>query len=131
MIYLLILLDILVYSYTHFNSYFFLIGLINKPYIYYLCAGLVIDFIILDTPLINILFLTILYFINKFFHHFNENNFWVYIINISFDFILYLIYIGIVNYFSISEILIIIGNNLFINMIFYLLSYKKKRVSYN
>lgn len=130
MIYVLMLIDILAYNYTRYNTYFFLVGLYNKNYLYYLSFGLVMDFIVMDVFLINTLIITVIYYINNFFKKFNLNNFWVYLVNLGVD---YILYIGLTNivHFDLSKILIMIGNGLLINGLFYLLSYKKKSISYN
>lgn len=131
MIYLYLLLDILVYNFTIYNSYFFLVGLINKKYIYYLSTGLIIDFILLNTFFINTIVLTFIYIVNKFFKRFNIKSFTIYIINLMVDYILYITLTFLITNNNFNIILITIGLNLFVNTIFYILSYKYKIYEYN
>lgn len=126
MIYFLILLDIIINNYTPFTSFFFLIYLYQKPYKYYLLTGLILDFLIFNTYFYNLLILSLMYLMNQIFNNLNKNNFYVYLFFLLFNYLSYIILSNILNLNSIYNILISIGTNLFINMIFYILAYKKK-----
>ena len=51
MIYLI--LDIFIYNYTKYKSYFFLVSLYNKNIIYYVGMGFILDFIVFNTFVFN------------------------------------------------------------------------------
>lgn len=125
MIYLLI--DILVSNYTKYSSYFFIRYLYNKSYKYYLCVGLILDCIILNTYFYNIIILTIMFLLNKILKDLNKANFYNYIFINVFNYILYIILSNLIVFNNIENILICIGNNLIINIIFYVLSYRSKK----
>lgn len=129
MIYLI--LDILIYNYTMYNSYFFLISIHDKNIYYYLGMGLILDFIIFNTMFLNTIVLLIIYFINKYFSRFNQNNIYIYLLNLL---VCYLVYIILTNIFlknGIVVILINIGQYLFLNSLFYFLCFKLKKNEYN
>jgi len=124
MIFGLILLDVLINNYTKYTSYFFIIYLYNKSYKYYLITGLILDFIIFDKLLMNTLVLTIMFFINKLFKDLNKNNIYNYIFVNFFNYLLFIIISNLLSINSIYNILIIIGKNLVINVLFYILSHR-------
>lgn len=124
MIYLSILLDILIYNYSSFNSYFFIRYLYNKNILYYICSGLFLDIIIFHSILVNTIILIIIYYINILFRRFNKDNLYIYLINLLFSMFIYIFITNIINYNSIYNIFILIGNSLFINILFYIISYK-------
>jgi len=124
MIFGLILLDVLINNYTKYTSYFFIIYLYNKSYKYYLITGLILDFIIFDKLLMNTLVLTIMFFINKLFKDLNKNNIYYYIFVNFFNYLLFIIISNLLSINSIYNILIIIGKNLVINVLFYILSHR-------
>lgn len=126
MIYFLIFLDVIINNYTPFTSFFFLIYLYQKPYKYYLLTALILDFLIFNTYFYNLLILSLMYLINQIFNNLNKNNFYVYLFFVIFNYLSYIILSNILNFNSIYNILISIGTNLIINMIFYILAYKKK-----
>lgn len=126
-----LILDILIYNYTMYNSYFFLIGIHDKNIYYYLGMGLILDFIIFNTMFLNTIVLLIIYFINKYFSRFNQNNIYIYLLNLL---VCYLVYIILTNIFlknGIVVILINIGQYLFLNFLFYFLCFKLKKNEYN
>ena len=129
MIYLF--LDILIYNFTKYNSYFFLAGLYNKRFIYYFTFGLIIDLIILNTPLYNTITLTIIYVINNIFKRYNVYNIYIYLLNLLLDYIIFIILTNFIMNCNYKYILINIGTNLIINLIFYFLSYKSIIKEYN
>lgn len=129
MIYFLVLLDILINNLTKYNSYFFIIYLYNKSYKHYLLTALILDFVVFETYFYNILILSTIYFCNKIFKELNKQNIYNYIYVCLFNYILYIFLGNILMNNNIHNILVIIGNNLFINIIFYILSnrlYKRK-----
>ena len=85
MIYLI--LDIFIYNYTKYKSYFFLVSLYNKNIFYYIGMGLILDFIVFNTFLLNSIILLIIYFINKFFSRYNIKNIYIYLLNLLVDYI--------------------------------------------
>jgi len=130
MIYFLVFLDILINNLTKYNSYFFIIYLYNKSYKYYLLTGIILDFIVFETYFYNIIILSIIYFCNKIFNELNKENIYNYVFISIFNYILYIVLSNSLMNNNIHNILVIIGNNLFINLIFYVLSkrlYKIKR----
>ena len=123
-----LLLDILIYNFTPYLSYFFLLNLNNKSYIYNLSVALLIDFLILHTYFYVTIFVTIIYFIKKYFFKFNYHNFYIYFLyNISLILIFYLVSSLIFSYISFSNLI----NVLVINSIFIVISYKKDVLNIN
>lgn len=123
MIFFLIILDILINNYSNFTSFFFLIYLYNKPYKYYVLTALILDLVIFNHPFYNLLFLSVIYLLNKVFTDLNKNNILNFIFINTFNLIVYIILSNLSSYFSIPVILVNIGNSLFINLLFYILSY--------
>ena len=122
MIYLLIFIDILLNNYSNFNTYFFIIYLYDKKYKYYLLTGLILDLIIFKN-IYNLIILTIIYFLNKLFKDLNKNNIYNYLFINSFNYLIYIILSNLLLFNNIKDILLSIGLNLIINLLFYLLSY--------
>lgn len=126
-----LLLDILIYNYTIYNSYFFLVYLYNKTYLYYLSIGLLLDLIVLNTYFINTIIISIIYLINLFFKRYNIYNKYIYLLVLLID---YIVFISLSNLYVLSNYKIIlynIGINLIINIIFYYLCYKSILREYN
>lgn len=124
MIYLLLLLDILVNNYTNYTSYFFIIYLYKKSYKHYLLTGLILDLIIFKSLFTNTIILSLIYLFNKVFKELNEYNIYNYIFVNVFNYISFIILSNIIFFTNINNVLIILGSNLLINIIFYLLSYR-------
>ncbi|MBE6156731.1 MAG: hypothetical protein E7161_03185 [Firmicutes bacterium] len=124
MIFLLLLLDVLVNNFTSYSSYFFIVYLYNKSYKYYLLTGLTLDFIIFNNLFLNTILLSIIYLVNKIFKDLNKNNFYNYIFIIIFNYLLFIILSNILMRNSISNTLILLGSNLVINIMFYVLCYR-------
>lgn len=119
---LYLLLDILIYNYTPYFSYFFLLNLNTKSYIYNLALAILIDFLILHTWFYNIIFITIVYFFKKYFCKFNYHNFNTYFItNLLIILIYYFLSFLIFKYITIYSFLAV----LIINSIFIFICYKK------
>ena len=116
-----LLLDILIYNYTPYLSYFFILNINNKPFIYNIIIAVIID-ILLKIPFYNVIFITIIYLLKKHIFKFNYNNLlYYYIVNISFIILYYIISSLIYSSIDILNIL----NLFFINSIFILICYKK------
>lgn len=116
-----LVLDILIYNFTPYLSYFFILNLNNKSYIYNLSIAIIIDYI-LHTYFYNIIFVTLLFILKKYVLKFNYNNFNVYfLVNLLLVLIYYLISTIIFSYISIWNIV----NVLIVNSIFITICYKK------
>ena len=116
-----LVLDILIYNFTPYLSYFFILNLNNKSYIYNLSVAIIIDYI-LHTYFYNIIFVTLLFILKKYVLKFNYNNFNVYfLVNLLLVLIYYLISTIIFSYISIWNIV----NVLIVNSIFITICYKK------
>lgn len=116
-----LVLDILIYNFTPYLSYFFILNLNNKSYIYNLSVAIIIDYI-LHTYFYNIIFVTLLFLLKKYVLKFNYNNFNVYfLVNLLLVLIYYLISTIIFSYISIWNIV----NVLIVNSIFITICYKK------
>lgn len=124
MIFILIFIDILINNFTKYSSYFFLVGLYNKTYKYYLITGIILDYIIFKTFFYNIFILSIMYILNKIFKSLNKQHIYNFIFILLFNYILYISLSNFLLEHNISNILTSIGNNLFVNSIFYILSYR-------
>jgi len=124
MIYLLFLLDILINNYTSYTSYFFIIYLYNKSYKYYLLTGLILDLVIFKSLFTNTLILSLIYLFNKVFKELNITNIFNYIFINIFNYIVFIFLTNIMFLNNLDTILILLGNNLLINTIFYILSYR-------
>lgn len=116
-----LVLDILIYNFTPYLSYFFILNLNNKSYIYNLSIAIIIDYI-LHTYFYNIIFVTLLFLLKKYVLKFNYNNFNVYfLVNLLLVLKYYLISTIIFSYISIWNIV----NVLIVNSIFITICYKK------
>ena len=123
MIYILFLLDIILYNFTSYTTYFFIIYLYNKPYKYYLLCGLILDLVIFETMYLNIIILTIIYLLNKLFNDLNKHHFYNYVFINLFNYLAFIILSNII-FANFSIIFYKIGINLFVNLLFYSLSYR-------
>ncbi len=117
-----LLLDILIYNFTSYNSYFFLIYicLYNKnEYIKVIFIGLLLDFILLNTQFINTLILLLVFIINKRFFKFKKKTLLSYLLVTNFNFVLYNLLLAIIYDFNLTSF----SNSFLINTLFVLLSY--------
>lgn len=126
-----LILDIFIYNYTKYKSYFFLVSLYNKNIIYYIGMGLILDFIVFNTFLLNSIILLIIYFINKFFSRYNIKNIYIYLLNLLVDYIVYISITNLVLNNALNVILVNIGKSLILNLLFYFLCFKLKKYEYN
>lgn len=120
---LFLILDILIYNFTEFNTFFFLISLIyfdEKDYLKVIMLGLFIDLILLNTLFINTCILLLIFIFNK------------KVIKLKTRSLSNYFYINLCNLLLYNVFLILINQNLnintfiisiVINSIFYLLSY--------
>lgn len=116
-----LLLDILIYNYTNYLSFFFLVDLNKRSLLINIGIGLLIDYI-LNIYFFNVIFLSIIYIITKLFK-FNINIFLYYYLYNLFIILLYYILSNLLfNYIDIYNLL----NVLLINSIFIYISYKKE-----
>ena len=116
-----LLLDILIYNYTNYLSFFFLVDLNKRSLLINIGIGLLIDYI-LNIYFFNVIFLSIIFIITKLFK-FNINNFLYYYLYNLFIILLYYILSNLLfNYIDIYNLL----NILLINSIFIYISYKKE-----
>ncbi len=116
-----LLLDILIYNYTNYLSFFFLVDLNKRSLLINIGIGLLIDYI-LNIYFFNVIFLSIIFIITKLFK-FNINNFLYYYLYNLFIILLYYILSNLLfNYIDIYNLL----NVLLINSIFIYISYKKE-----
>lgn len=123
MIYILFLLDIILYNFTSYTTYFFIIYLYNKPYKYYLLCGLILDLVIFETKFLNLIILTMIYLLNKLFNDLNKHHFYSFIFINLFNYLAFVILSNIL-FTNFSTIFYKIGINLFVNLLFYALSYR-------
>lgn len=126
-----LILDIFIYNYTKYKSYFFLVSLYNKNIIYYIGMGLILDFIVFNTFLLNSIILLIIYFINKFFSRYNIKNIYIYLLNLLVDYIVYISLTNLVLHNTLNIILVNIGKSIILNLLFYFLCFKLKKYEYN
>lgn len=130
MIFLLILLDIIVNNFTQYTSYFFINYLYNKPFKFYLLTALILDFLVFNTLFYNLIALTAIYIFNKIFKWLNKNNFYNYIYICTFNYIMFIAITNALSFNNIPHILITIGQNLVLNIIFYSLTYRPQKICY-
>lgn len=120
MIYLF--LDILIYNYTSYKTFFFLLNINNINYIKVLSIGIILDYFILNTYFLNVLLLTTLYILRKYIFKNTINHFPYYLLFNIFCLLLYYLITNIVfNYLNIRLIISI----LIINTISIIISYIK------
>ncbi len=117
-----LIIDILIYSYTPYLSYFFLLNLNTKSYVYNLSIAILIDQLLMHTFLYNALIITILFLIRRLLIKVNYHNFSIYwLINMALILLYYII--GIIIFGNISWIKLL--QVLIINGIFIAICYKK------
>ena len=120
-----LLLDILIYNFTPYLSYFSLLNINNKSYIYNISIALLLDTLITHTLPLNIIWFTILFFSKKYLFKFNYHNFLTYIIfNVSIILLYYVINNILFSFLTLSNII----NVLIINSIMIAISYKFNNV---
>ena len=114
-----IFLDTLIYNFTHYKSFFFLININKKSLVYNISAGLFIDLFITHTLPFNTIFMIIFYLLHKFSNRNYYNVINYYLFNILTMFVYYLIASSIYNFKNIFLSMFVI------NSIFILISYIK------
>ena len=123
MIYPLIFLDLLINSYSHFCTYFFLIFLYNKSYLSYLLVGLIFDLLLFNTYFISTIIFTIIYFSNKIFKDIDKESFLNYLLINLFNFELFIILSNII-FNNFMNSISVIGKSILLYLIFISLSYR-------
>lgn len=119
MIYLLI--DILIYNLTSWHSYFFLFNLNSKNFGLIFLVALIIDVFLVHSWGIHLIFMSLIYLIQKYILKINLNNFIYYLLfNVSI-FFLYFIIMSLIFKFLNYQILI---EAFLINFLMLILSYK-------
>lgn len=120
-----LLLDILIYNFTPYLSYFSLLNINNKSYIYNISIALLLDTLITHTLPLNMIWFTILFFSKKYLFKFNYHNFLTYFIfNVSIILLYYVINNILFSLLTLSNII----NVLIINSIMIAISYKFNNV---
>ena len=116
-----LIIDILIYNYTNFLSFFFLVDLNKRKLLINIGIALIIDYI-LNMYIYNICFIIIIYLLSKLIKINMHNILNYYLYNISVILIYYVVSNIIFNYITIINFL----NVFLINSIFILISYKKE-----
>ena len=120
-----LLLDILIYNFTPYLSYFSLLNINNKSYICNISIALLLDTLITHTLPLNMIWFTILFFSKKYLFKFNYHNFLTYIIfNVSIILLYYVINNILFSFLTLNNII----NVLIINNIMIAISYKFNNV---
>ena len=123
MIWSLVLLDVLIYNYTNYKSFFFIVSInLLKPedYIKIILIGLFLDLIILNQFFINTISLLVLFMLNKKVIPLKNKSFYNYLISYIFNYLSYILILSVYNQnFNLSAFCI----SLVINLIFVILSY--------
>jgi len=123
MSFIFLVLDILIYNFTDYNTFFFLISLNfykEYDYIKVIILGLFIDLVILSKPLTNTIILFSLLLINKKIFKLKKRSLTNFICLNTFNFVIYNLILILLNQnLNISDFII----SLVINFIFYILSY--------
>lgn len=123
---ILFFVDILIYNFTDFNTYLFLLNFINYKNIYKLCwIAIFLDFIIFHTIYKNILIILFMILINKYLLKVNKKNLLTYIVTNILNYSFFIILVNIINKnLDFQSISLFIVNDLMINFILWLIIYK-------
>lgn len=120
----LLILDILIYNLTPYNSFFFLLSLFflrKNDYLRVIILGLILDFIILDKFLINTVILLIIFTINKKIIPLKNRDLKTYLIFNIISYLFFVLCLAVINQkFNFSSFI----ESLIIQIIFILTSYK-------
>lgn len=115
-----LLLDILIYNYTFYKSFLFLLNIFDKSLLYNILIGLFIDLFIIHTfPFTTIYLITIWFIKTKL--KINFRNFYIFYLFNIINIVIYYLLFSLFNNFNISSII----NIIFINSIFIIWSYIK------
>lgn len=111
-----VFIDVLIYNYTPFKSFFFLQSINKKSLLYNITLGLFIDLFITHTFILNTIFMFISYFIHKYLNlnYYNILNYYLFnmFLIFSYYFLFSLIYqsgISFLNIFVINSFLVLIS----------------------
>lgn len=111
-----LILDIFIYNYTPYKSFFFLLNINDKSIIYNIIISLIIDLFITHTYILTTVFIIVVWFLkNKYVKIHNLVQYYV------FNILMILGYFALFNGFLLKNIF----NILFINSIYIYISYKK------
>lgn len=114
-----LLLDIVIYNYSSYKSFFFLVNISNKSLVCNIVIGLIIDIYITHTYFLTTIYILIIYLISKYFK-LNYYNLLIYYLYNIITILLYYILISLI----FNTNLYIIPNILFINSLYILICYK-------
>lgn len=117
-----LILDILIYSFTPFKSFFFLLNINDKDFLTNITVGLIIDIFIVHTFGITSSFIIIFYYLHKKINI----NFYNFINYYAFNITMILLYYLITNIIYKIDIKAMISI-IIINSIYIFISYKKDR----
>lgn len=115
------LIDILLYNFTPYHPFLFLLNINNKTFIHLLAIGLFLDILVLHTYGFITLFLVLNFLFKKYILKVNMQNILIYYLyNLVILFIFFVLSNFIFGYIDLT----ILGKTLVLNSIFILLSYK-------
>lgn len=117
-----LVLDLYIYNFTPYLSYFFLLNINSKSYVYNLSVALMIDFLVLHTYFYNVIFVTLFFILRRKVLKFNYHNFNIYFLVSMFIILTYYLVSSLI-FESINWLTIL--NVIVVNGIFILISYKK------
>lgn len=111
-----VFIDILIYNYTPFKSFFFLLNINNRSLLYNIVVGLFIDIFITHTFLLNTIFIVLGYLVHKYLklNYYNILNYYLFSMSLVFSYYLFfsLIYqssASFLNVFVINSFLVLIS----------------------
>jgi hypothetical protein len=120
-------LDIIVYNFTAYNTYFILLNLLNqKNNSKMIFIGIILDFIVLKTYYKNLLVIILLILINKYLLNFNKKNIVNFLLINIINYSLFIILSNLINLnTAITSISITIVTNFFLNILIWFTYYYK------
>ena len=116
-------IDIFMYNFTPYPSYFFLINLSDKDFLTNFCMALIIDLFLMHTFFLNTLIISLLYLIKKYGLHLNLNNFLTYVFYNLSNLEIYYLLLNLIFHKSLFNNFLLV---FVINLIFIIISYKNK-----
>lgn len=118
-----LVIDILIYNYTPYKSFFFLLNINDKSLLVNIIISLFIDFFITHTFILITLYVVIIYFLKKAIHINYHNILFYYLFNI----LIILVFYSLFSVFCVEPFVLL--NIIFINSIYILISYKRHESS--
>ena len=122
MIWLLLLLDVLIYNFTSYSTYFFLLSILitsKKDCVSIIILGLFLDFVVLSTPFVNTIILLLLFFLDKKFFKMQKRELKSFLLITNFNFVFYYFLLSALYSLDLSTFAL----TFLINLLFCLLSY--------